>query len=49
MEKKEENGKPTETRGGPGSCGGFAGDEQKDAEQCGSVQLRVRARICRGT
>lgn len=33
MEKEEENGEPTEAGGGSGSCEGFSGDEQKDAEQ----------------
>ena len=33
VEKEEENGEPTEAGGGSGSCEGFSGDKQKDAEQ----------------
>lgn len=33
VEKEEENGEPTEAGGGLGSCEGFSGDKQKDAEQ----------------
>ena len=33
VEKEEENGEAMEAGGGSGSCAGFAGDKQKDAEQ----------------